>query len=95
MRLSKVSRFISGDAEQINYLPKQFTETNLGNSGRLDQTRVLSGFPISKEFDFARFNKLKFNKQAFADGTHELIAFLQYLLLPQRASIKRASKAAY
>ena len=43
-RLSKVLRFISG--EQINYLPKQFTETNLGNSGRLDQTRV--------------FNELKF-----------------------------------
>ena len=58
MRLSKVSRFISG--EQINYLPKQFTETNLKNSGRLDKTRALSGFPISKEFDFARFNELKF-----------------------------------
>ena len=58
MRLSKVSRFISG--EQINYLLKQFTETNLGNSGRLDQIRVLLGFPISKEFDFTRFNELKF-----------------------------------
>ena len=46
--------------EQINYLPKQFTETNLGNSGRLDQIRVLLGFPISKEFDFTRFNELKF-----------------------------------
>ena len=58
MRLSKVSRFISG--EQINYLPKQFTLANLGKSGRLDQTRVLSDFQISKEFDFTRFNELKF-----------------------------------
>ena len=58
MRLSKVSRFISGG--QINYLPKQFTETSLGNSVRLDQIRVLLGFPISKEFDFTRFNELKF-----------------------------------
>ena len=58
MRLSKVSRFISG--EQINYLLQQFTLANLGKSGRLDQTRVLSGFQISKEFDFTRFNELKF-----------------------------------
>ena len=61
MRLSKVSRFISG--EQINYLPKQFTEANLGKSGRLDQTRVLSGFPISKEFDLHVLMNRNFNKE--------------------------------
>ena len=58
--LDEAEQSISG--EQINYLPKQFTEANLGprKSGRLDQTRVLSGFQISKEFDFTRFNELKF-----------------------------------
>ena len=35
----------------------------LGNSRRLDQTRVLSGFPNSKEFDFSRSNELKCLKQ--------------------------------
>ena len=44
------------DRDTENYKMKILLE----NSGRLDQTRALSGFPNSKEFDFSRSNELKF-----------------------------------